>query len=336
MSNELKIQRFPFKSIEDMHHVIHGADLDSVQLNPDGTPTGGIIYAAVGDVILSTGHFRANVRSRGIMDPNRVTLGVHFSTNANLSQWGVESLAGDIFAFAPGGEEDGMSAGDISFATVSFSPETLLKLGVNDALIRDRAFWEYQHRFRALPQVRNTICKSLMEISSRLMSPGLAIADKQIESLQHELLELFFRGIVFDEKLPQDRHGHSSAVIVRKVEDWVSERRPESIHISDLCKALYVSRRTLQRAFTETLGMGPAHYLMLKRLSAVRFVLRTADPQTTSVTKVATEHGFWELGRFTLMYKRMFGERPSDTLNQRFQSSWRIGKSGIWRNLHSQ
>ena len=112
---------------------------------------------------------------------------------------------------------------------------------------------------------------------------------------------------------------NSSATIVRKVEDWVSERSPESVHISDLCQALYISRRTLQRAFTETLGMGPAHYLMLKRLSAVRSILRTADPDTTSVSKVAMDHGFWELGRFTLMYKRMFGENPSDTLNRQYR-----------------
>lgn len=335
MANELQIQRIPFKSIEDMHHVIHGADLDSVQLNPDGSPTGGIIYAQIGDLILSTGHFHAKTRSRGLMDPHRVTLGVHFSTNASLTQRGVESLPGDIYAFAPGGEEDGMQSGHISFATVSFTPQTLLTLGVNDAIIKDRTFWEYRLRYRTSPQVRATICKSLEEISLKLISPGISITDKQIENLQHELIELFFRGIVFDDNLPQDRNGHSSAAIVRKVEDWVSERNPESIHISDLCKSLFVSRRTLQRAFTETLNMGPAHYLMLKRLSAVRSVLRTADPQTTSVSEVAMDHGFWELGRFTLMYKQMFGERPSDTLNHRYQSSWRIGKSGIWRNLHS-
>ena len=101
---------------------------------------GGIIYAPIGDVILSTGHFHANARSRGVMDPDRVTLGVHFSAKAYLSQRGIEALPGDIFSFAPGGEEDGKQTGHICFATVSFTPEILLKMGVKDAIIGDRLF----------------------------------------------------------------------------------------------------------------------------------------------------------------------------------------------------
>jgi AraC-like DNA-binding protein len=325
MLNELQIVRLPFKSIEDMQHVIHGADLDSVQLKPNGTPKGGILYASAGEVVLTTGQFYADIRSRGVMDKDRVTLGVHFSSNASLSEKGIEALSGDIFAFAPGSEQDGKTTGDISYATVSINPATLLKIGANDAVIGNLAFWEQRPFFRATPDVRATISSSLIGISSQLMGREVSISDKQMDIFQHELIELFLRGIVFDERQRVDRLAYSGVSIVRKVEDWVRERKPESVHISDICKALYVSRRTLQRAFTETLGMGPAHYLMLKRLSAVRSILRTTDPETTSVSKVAMDHGFWELGRFTLIYKRMFGEKPSDTLHRQYRSLIHIG-----------
>jgi AraC family ethanolamine operon transcriptional activator len=108
----------------------------------------------------------------------------------------------------------------------------------------------------------------------------------------------------------------SSAAIVRRVEQWVDGQSPATIQIADLCRALHLSRRTLQRAFTETLGIGPARYLTLKRLTAVRAELRRSDPALIKVTDTAIKYGFWELGRFAQDYRRMFGERPSETLSK--------------------
>ena len=41
-----------------------------------------------------------------------------------------------------------------------------------------------------------------------------------------------------------------------------------------------------------------------------------AEPGAT-VTGIATEHGFLELGRFAMRYRRQFGETPSQTLARR-------------------
>jgi transcriptional regulator GlxA family with amidase domain len=47
-----------------------------------------------------------------------------------------------------------------------------------------------------------------------------------------------------------------------------------------------------------------------------RRALRDADPERTSVTEIATAHGFWELGRFSVEYRNLFDESPSMTLRR--------------------
>ena len=61
-------------------------------------------------------------------------------------------------------------------------------------------------------------------------------------------------------------------------------------------------------------GVGPVTFLRYKRLCTVRSILRESAPDQTTVSKVALEQGFIELGRFSQYYRAMFGEYPSQTL----------------------
>jgi len=130
--------------------------------------------------------------------------------------------------------------------------------------------------------------------------------------------------------------------LVRKVESWIEGHPHQPIHIDDLCVALKIRPRTLQRVFHETVGMGPAHYLAAKRLEQARATLLTANPDKTSVTQIAFTHGFRELGRFAGTYRRTFGEKPSETLHKRQRmvlvtnkSMQRLGKlPGLSKRVH--
>jgi AraC-like DNA-binding protein len=47
-----------------------------------------------------------------------------------------------------------------------------------------------------------------------------------------------------------------------------------------------------------------------------RRALRDAHSASTTVTEIATAHGFWELGRFAVEYRAVFEELPSTTLRR--------------------
>lgn len=102
--------------------------------------------------------------------------------------------------------------------------------------------------------------------------------------------------------------------LVKKVEDWIEEQPAPSV--IGICQGLGVSQRTLQRAFRAALGIGPSRYLVVLRLAKARRALLAADRDETTVTTIAIDHGFRELGRFAVYYRQMFGERPSETLRR--------------------
>ena len=73
---------------------------------------------------------------------------------------------------------------------------------------------------------------------------------------------------------------------------------------------------SLQYAFRDAMDMTPKEFIMQRRLHATRRALLTSDVSLTRVSDVATEHGFYELGRFAGRYFNLFGERPSETLKR--------------------
>lgn len=88
------------------------------------------------------------------------------------------------------------------------------------------------------------------------------------------------------------------------------------ISVPQFAAQLSINRRTLELVFRENLGITPRQYLLSRRLHGAHQELRLLPPGTRSVTDVASDWGFTELGRFAGAYKNLFGELPSDTLNK--------------------
>lgn len=316
--NDLQLHKVRVEGIEDMRRLLDGPRSTCVPLGC-GVPRGTLLHAALGDITLRGGELSMDVRGTAAFEERgRILLDMKLDSQSHLFSFrsGQEVLPGDVYVVCPGDEIDYRATGKLSLAVIALSAERVLRQGGEDTLRGDIEFWKQRRWFRAPPATRAMISLAVQRVVLDIMHAKLPPTDAALGQLQAELIEAFLWGIMLHENKSYERHSLSGAAIVRRVEAWVDGRAPETIQIGDLCRELHLSRRTLQRAFTETLGIGPARYLSHKRLIAVRAELRRADPAELRVTDAATKYGFWQLGRFARDYRQMFGERPSETLNR--------------------
>lgn len=102
-----------------------------------------------------------------------------------------------------------------------------------------------------------------------------------------------------------------------RVIDFLRHDRAANVPLHKLCEIAGVGERSLQYAFREELGLTPKEFMIRRRLHAARQELLCLKGSETTVTEVALNYGFTELGRFASLYKKVFGESPSATLGRR-------------------
>jgi len=102
--------------------------------------------------------------------------------------------------------------------------------------------------------------------------------------------------------------------VVERAEAYIRAHFDGPVPISRLCHVTGVSERGLRNAFYGVHGMGPKRWMLTERLMHTQVALRASQSATT-VTAVATDFGFYQLGRFAAIYKKTFGEAPSETLH---------------------
>jgi AraC-like DNA-binding protein len=132
------------------------------------------------------------------------------------------------------------------------------------------------------------------------------------QALVEAMVGCLSSGSVHEDTVAQRQH----ELIMRRFRRVLEEKPRQSLYLTEICKLIGVSERTLEVCCREQLGVGPKRYLVLRRLHLARRVLREAAPDRTTVTDIATRYGFWHLGRFAGAYRSLFGEFPSVTLHR--------------------
>jgi AraC-like DNA-binding protein len=135
-------------------------------------------------------------------------------------------------------------------------------------------------------------------------------------SLEHDLVHAMVTCLGARQRAESRSGVRNHTKVVARFEDFLMARRYEPAYLGEICAAIGVSERTLRTCCHEHFGMGPIHYLWLRRMHLTHRALLRADPAAKTVTDIATDHGFWELGRFSVEYRALFGESPSMSLHR--------------------
>jgi AraC-like DNA-binding protein len=202
-------------------------------------------------------------------------------------------------------------------------PFDLLIVGFSGCAVRDAL----QRRFRRLPSPRDWVgalpaspCTEALRstigwLTDELDRPGspLAAPGNSRSFAERTLFSLFI------EALAETAPGESEQALdvgemhVQRAEAWIEANLSEPIGVHEMASAIGVRVRSLQLTFRRLRGCSPSEAITQRRLEAVRRSLQYADGAAT-VTQIATDMGFYELGRFSRRYRVHFGESPSTTL----------------------
>jgi AraC family ethanolamine operon transcriptional activator len=96
--------------------------------------------------------------------------------------------------------------------------------------------------------------------------------------------------------------------------EYIRTTTDEVISVNSFCRQTGVHERTLQRAFLDTYGITPKSYMQAFRLNDAYKTLVKSNPDSTRITEVANQLGYWHMSQFAADYRRQFGELPSATL----------------------
>jgi AraC-like DNA-binding protein len=114
----------------------------------------------------------------------------------------------------------------------------------------------------------------------------------------------------------EDRTRPIASWQLRRAEEYIEAHWDQPITIEDLVRETSSSARSLFRQFSRSRGQSPMAFLKDVRLRHARRMLQQTD-RIRSVTEIAVDCGFGNLGHFARDYFKRFGERPSDALRRK-------------------
>ena len=261
-------------------------------------------------------HVSSPTVSTATNKPGRRSIG--FLTESNLAPYhhcGMEVMTGEIIDHTPQAEHrrcgQSLDYGAISIPTDEL--DTAVEAIAGCELMQNSK----RHIFRPDGQLMSRLLNLHRAVGQLAHdTPDILELPEVLCALENEFAHIMVRCLADAADGKTSTHHRSAHAVIARFEDFLEANCYRPLYLTEICAAIGVAERTLRAICEEYFGMGPVRFLTLRRMHLVHRALLSASPSTTTVTRLATDHGFWELGRFAVAYRAAFGESPSKTLNR--------------------
>lgn len=249
------------------------------------------------------------------MPPNKVGVLVWLGDGLLPVVRGAQIQPGELMCLAPGMQSYHRTFGRNEFVTLTLDVGNLAQAGHNitgrEPVLSPGGVLRPPEQLFA--RLRSTV-QSTIYVSET--APQVFTSNGAVEALEQALLRSMLACLELDGARREGVPSWRRVVLAKRLLEAIEANpdRPWASH--ELCRIIGISERSLRKLCHEQLGISPLRFLALRRLHLARQALLRADRHSTTVTTIATELGIWELGRFAVAYKALFGEAPSVTLHR--------------------
>jgi AraC family ethanolamine operon transcriptional activator len=303
-----------FGDVDELGELARDWDLDFRQLDR-GRLDGSVTQWVTPTLQLARASLSRRMHQRGTPPRRLRTFAIPTDPRAEL-YWHGHHVHGDrVRTHRPGAELESISAPGYDVLVVS----------VEDALLDEAASRIGQGGLTRLlggaaRAALVTLPPGTMDLLrigvARALETGLARPSGSSRWIHAEIPALLVRALGAAAVDGREPSTAGRARVVHEAMALVRGHGHELTSVSDLCRLVGATERSLQRGFREIAGVSPKEYLVAHRLDGVRRALRWADPSSTRVADIANEWGYWHMGQFAADYRRHFGEMPSETLRR--------------------
>lgn len=297
-------------------------DMDLAQLQSTPLQARRVVVRLQGCVVaLYTTNLRMRTRTRPSLQQGLLSV-VTFGPQTRGLVDGLAIRPDRLLLVAPGTAVGFVADPGYESITLLVSPQELQRhLRIRQRLedFREPQGLEILHVDAAMAGQLFAFGKRLIELA--LQQPELFNEHAETRvAAQGELLETLLETLDCSHEAEPDRSERTrqqQSEMVRTAEQYALDHADEPLYVTDLCKQVGASERSLEYAFKAVMGLTPKAYLARLRLHRVREALLQARPGSTTVAVEALNWGFWHFGEFSRAYKNCFGELPSQTLRRK-------------------
>ena len=312
-----RVERWRSSNIEEHETFIPGEGQIYYQLSPGSFEGRLHLYRVSGQSAIFVERTNKAIRKQAYVPPGQLAIGFPGADSGRHYVNG-DLLPDEDFQFSPA-----TTAIDCQYPTglqeyqwcwATFSQDEVLRLATVDG-------WTPHFRIAeptsvagyAVKLVRTAIAIGQAELFDP-DSPNPRAAT--VAAFERTLLSMVAQ--VFAESLdPSSKVGRIAragrARVLRRAREVIDAKLAEGLTMSELCASVGASRRTVESAFFDALGVSPYQYVRALRLNMIRKEMLAGENLRASIGDVAARYGVWHLSRFASDYRRLFGQLPSES-----------------------